>query len=458
MFGDMNLVTLVLLQIFVTSLCDDLQTSINSHVDTFQQRGAPGLRAPKKLWWAKEITPDFHVAGRLSERQIKYAADGGFKSIVSLFQDDYPSNIGDEYLPTSAEAAEIAKQAGLDYRVILDSDNCDWASAEAVSKMATIVPTLNKPILLHCNRAYTITFVTMLYIANTSRHDQKYIPQVNFEKVYKMAAAMGLDFIMDFTQETAAKITGEAIPENLPEPNVVPDEWYDYWLAHPVYKNWFTAGQIRENQLETLKMAGFIHVVNMRMGVHDENGNPSQEQVTLINVKDGTPTYGNKEIGPRQIPDTLKKLVINPLRNNSFVAENSAVNFESRNPGEFGDEIGYNEDRERQVLEKAGFHYYHMPVLSGGKFSPELFGKYKDKLLEIGRTGEPILVHCASAHRVAYMTVLAAALQYNKDLDWALQRTRELGFVVSPTEHKDVFLMYTAWLRLKNFNSSKDEL
>ncbi|XP_021362352.1 uncharacterized protein LOC110456117 isoform X1 [Mizuhopecten yessoensis] len=459
----MNLVLslhLLILRLVITSLrAEYLQhTNRTTYVDTFLQRRAPGLRAPKKLWWAKELTPDFHVAGRLSERQIKYAADGGFKSIVSLFHDDEPSQIGDEYLPTSAEAAEIAQLAGLDYRVVLESDNCDWASVVAVEKISAIIPTLKKPILLHCNRAYTIAFTTMMYLANASKHDQNFTPQVNTENIFKMAAVMGLDFTMDFTLETVAKINSETIPENLPQPNVVPEEWYDYWMAHPVYQNWFTAGQIRQSHLENIQMAGFIHVINMRMGVDDENGNPSQEQVTLINVKDGTPTYGNKETGPRQKPDTLKNIVIDSTKNNSFVTKNSDVNFESRNSGEFGDEIGYNEDRERQVLEKAGFRYYHMPVLSGGKFSPELFGKYKDKLLEIGRTGEPVLVHCASAHRVAYMTVLAAALQYNKDLDWALQRTRELGFVVSPTEHKDVYLMYAAWLDSNKFNSTKDEL
>ncbi|XP_033745049.1 uncharacterized protein LOC117330705 isoform X1 [Pecten maximus] len=450
---------LVSLRLFVSPLrAANVQQPSRTYVDTLVQRGAPGLRAPKKLWWAKELTPDFHVAGRLSERQIKYAADGGFKSIVSLYHYDEPSNIGDEYLPTSDEAAKIAKHAGLQHRVVLESGNSDWASVQAVDKLSAIMPTLEKPVLLHCHRAYTISFVTMMHMANASKQDPNYSPRMDIQKFYKMASVMGIDFTMDFTRKTAAEITGEVIPENVPSPNVVPKVWYDYWMAHPVYKNWYTAGQIRESHLEKLKMDGFIHVINMRMGVDDENGNPSQEQVTLINVKDGTPTYGSKETGPRQIPDTLKGIVLDSGRENSFIAEDSGVNFEARNSGEFGDEIGYNEDRERQVLEEAGFQYYHMPVLSSGKFSPELFGKYKDKLLEIGRTGEPVLVHCASAHRVAYMTVLAAALQYNKDLNWALQRTRELGFVVSPTEHKDVYLMYAAWLDTKKFNSTKDEL
>ncbi|XP_060064660.1 uncharacterized protein LOC132545013 isoform X1 [Ylistrum balloti] len=450
---------LVSLRLLVSHLrATSVQQSSRTHVNTLVQRSAPGFKSPKKLWWAKELTPDFHVAGRLSERQIKYAADGGFKSIVSLYHYDEPSKIGEEYLPTSDEAAKIAKLSGLEHRVVLESGNSDWASVQAVNKLSAIIPTVEKPVLLHCHRGYTISFVAMMHMANASKHDPSYTPKVDIKHFYKMAATMGIDFTMDFTQKTATEITGEAIPENLPTPNVVPKVWYDFWMAHPVYKNWFTAGQIRESHLEKLKMDGFIHVINMRMGAEDENGNPSQEQVTLINVKDGTPTYGDKDLGPRQIPDTLKNLVIDSGKKNTFVAMDSDVNFESRNSGEFGDEIGYNEGRERKILEMAGFQYHHMPVVSGGKFSPELFGKYKDKLLEIGRTGEPILVHCASAHRVAYMTVLAAALQYNKDLDWALQRTRELGFVVSPTEHKDVFLMYTAWLRLKNFNSSKDEL
>lgn len=40
---------------------------------------------------------------------------------------------------------------------------------------------------------------------------------------------------------------------------------------------------------------------------------------------------------------------------------------------------------------------------SNGKYSPELFGKYKDLLLEAGSNG-PVLVHCASAKRVGKFT------------------------------------------------------
>ena len=47
---------------------------------------------------------------------------------------------------------------------------------------------------------------------------------------------------------------------------------------------------------------------------------------------------------------------------------------------------------------------------------------------------------------VAFMAVLAAALQYEKDFIWALQRINELGFKVSKTKNRDVYEMYSAWL------------
>jgi hypothetical protein len=53
----------------VCFLCDcacDIQQD-----DLIAPRSAPGLKAPKKLWWAKEITPDLHVAGGLREMALE---------------------------------------------------------------------------------------------------------------------------------------------------------------------------------------------------------------------------------------------------------------------------------------------------------------------------------------------------------------------------------------------------
>lgn len=57
------------------------------------------------------------------------------------------------------------------------------------------------------------------------------------------------------------------------------------------------------------------------------------------------------------------------------------------------------------------------------------------------------------------ISVLAAAVQYEKDLAWALQRLGELGLEVGPNNRKDVYYMYKAILDQKNINrTGKEEL
>ncbi|KAJ8302208.1 hypothetical protein KUTeg_021195 [Tegillarca granosa] len=433
---------------FVVLKVVELIEESDIQLDTVVQRKAPGVNSPKKLWWAKEITPDFHIAGRLSERQLKYATEGGFNSVVSLFTYEDTCDFGRENLPTTQEAFELATKLGLQYEAILGPWD-EWASVKAVELLSQVLPKLKRPVLLHCDRGYTITFVTLMYMANLTRHDPTYTPKINSENFYNITAAMGLDFTMDNTKDVVSEITGEPVVEDPIKPNAEPEEWRDYWVAHSVYKNWYTAGQIRKAHLRVLRDAGFKSVVNMRLGM-THNGEKSQETVTLLNIKDGTPTYGDDKYGPRQDPETLKTLVLDPNKPNDYISEDSPVNYESKNAGEYGDAVGYNEELEKKSFKKSlKLDYYHMPIDPEGEFSAELFEQYKDKLLEIGKKG-PVLLHCASGKRVAYIAVLAAALEHDKDLTWALKRIRELGFYVSDTHRKDVYDMYTAYLSNKS--------
>ena len=51
------------------------------------------------------------------------------------------------------------------------------------------------------------------------------------------------------------------------------------------------------------------------------------------------------------------------------------------------------------------------------------------------------------------MGVLAAALQYDKDFTWALQRINELGLEVSHTSSfSDVYDMYSGWLNPRKWH------
>ena len=57
-----------------------------------------------------------------------------------------------------------------------------------------------------------------------------------------------------------------------------------------------------------------------------------------------------------------------------------------------------------------------------------------------------------------YFGVLAAAITEGRDLQWALKRTRELGFEVSPKSNPDVYKMFCSSLHLSENATNKDEL
>lgn len=406
----------------------------------------PGLKAARKCWWAKEITPQLHVSGRLTERQIKYAADAGFKSIVSLFT--YPDNeprqtFGGDSLPNTAEAKKITEDiAGLKYVNLLDPMD-EWASVEAVQKLTQTLPSLPKPVLLYCDRGYTITFVTLMYLANQTKTDPNFSPRITSKDFYNITAAMGLDFISRIPQEVVSEITGETKPKDPPKAEVEPEEWMDYWVAHPVYKNWYTAGQITKTHLKVMEEVGFKTVINIRSGIMLD-GKPNQEEVNLLNIKQKTGTYAQKGKEPRQFKERLEETRIDPNRPNKFIGPDSSLNYESRNPEEFGDDVGYQELTERLVFNNSPLKYLHLPVGGKGPYGPYL-DQVMDQFQEAGKEG-PVLVHCASGQRAAYVAVLAAAIQHDKDLDWAFRRSRELGFPVTQTKTPEIYRTFVDWL------------
>ncbi|XP_005090861.1 uncharacterized protein LOC101857383 isoform X2 [Aplysia californica] len=408
---------------------------------------SPGLNAQKKVWWAKEITPDFHVCGRLSDRQIKYAADAGFKSVLSLFTypaGDPPGSFGGDYLPvTVAEKVIVEEVAGLQFIALLEPMD-EWASVEAVEKFTAIEPTLKKPALLHCDRGYTIAFVTLLYMANQTRYNPDFQPKIRSKEFYEITASMGLDFLQRIPMETVSEITGEPIPDindkSLPRANFEPEDWLDYWFAHPVYKNWFVAGQITKSHLSPLEEFGYKSVVNIREGM-TYKGKPSQEEVNLLNIRDRTGTYGDAQTAPRQSEERLKETLINEHFSNSFISEKSTKNYENINEDEFGDIIGYNEDIEKKAFEDSGLKYYHIPLDNKMKDFATFIKENMDQLIEISKKG-PVLVHCARGYRAAMVAVLASAVQYDLTIDWALQRLKEMGMGISAESHPHIYDVY----------------
>ena len=212
-------------------------TEQSIQVDTASLRSKPGLKTPKKLWWLKEVTPDLHIAGRLTPRQIKYASEGGVKSIVSLYTYNEASKAGDDELPATQDAKRIAKKAGLNFSTVLPLKGKDeWASVKTVKKLGDILGGVSQPTIVHSDRGYSAAFVTLMHLAHRTRNDKDFKPRITSERFYTVAAVMGYDFTASNLKQIVAEVTGEPVVENPPKPNADIKDWYEYWYAAPVYK------------------------------------------------------------------------------------------------------------------------------------------------------------------------------------------------------------------------------
>ena len=103
-------------------------------------------------------------------------------------------------------------------------------------------------------------------------------------------------------------------------------------------------------------------IVNSRKGVTSPPDNTaSQEEVTLLNIRDVTGTYTGSG---RQSTQQLVTSRLDPSKPNRYISQTSTVNYESRNSLEFGDDIGYNETLERRKIVQTllAVEYIHLPV------------------------------------------------------------------------------------------------
>lgn len=319
-------------------IIDEIRTTIT--------RKSPGLNSPMKLWWTKQVTEDYFVAGRLSRRQLQYASEGGFKSIISLFtyKNHKDCCLGKEYLPSTIEMASHAKEVGLQFRTVLDESN---GSSSVDLKLDQSLRNIPKPVLLFSDRGHSATYALFMFLLKNSIETTDF----SMDKAVAMSEVLGMDLSMKCTNQKLCKVAGENL--DFPKLNVLPKNWLEYWPAIPVYKNWFVAGQILESHIPLIKKAGFKSVVNLRAGT-THKGKPSQEKVNLLNIEDGRRADVDEYVGARQ--SLLRQEMIDP--NNS----NSSQHYASSNLEEFGDTMGYNEEMERSAFRKAGFPYYHLPV------------------------------------------------------------------------------------------------
>lgn len=245
---------------------------------------------------------------------------------------------------------------------MLTNGTDEWRTARVVRDFRAITQEVPKPILVFSDFSYEATFVVLSHFADSSSSQTS--PRLTSEDVLRVGSEMGFDFYRDTTlKQVLSEVTGEDMSAAvLPETWSVIPEWYrTYWLVKHVYGNWYVSGQIQRHHLAAIGTMRFESWINSRKGKTTPPDTPSQEEVTLLNIRDRTGTYNN---GGRQTESRLLATRLDVNKSTEYISATSEVNYESRNPGEFGDDIGYNEEIQREAIRQSlpEIQYVHLPI------------------------------------------------------------------------------------------------
>ena len=211
-----------------------------------------------KTWWAKRISSDLYTAGRLTERQIKYAADAGFGSVIALinFTDSY--DIGPDRVLTTTASRDVAERVtGITFELLTQTKSQVY-TAETVARFIKLMARVPKPVLFHCSSGRRASMISLIYLSNTTG--------LSARDIYHRGALLGYHFAVKTKYVgLITAVTGVPLMADPPRPDVSLPDWnHGYWLMKPVYKNWYVAGQIQANYASNLASMGVGVVVNCR--------------------------------------------------------------------------------------------------------------------------------------------------------------------------------------------------
>ncbi|ELU03696.1 hypothetical protein CAPTEDRAFT_195393 [Capitella teleta] len=373
-----------------------------------------------KTWWAKSIVPgELYTAGQLTWTQLKQAADEGFGGVISLGNFIYGSSIGSDVIPRTAAAKRfVGSFTEMFYDVIDGGDVID--SLERFTYLMRIRP---QPVLFHCKYSDQSTFISLLYLLKNPLVNSTFQPVTNPEDVFSIGDNLGYFYRRPELIELVSRIANVSL--GVAEQPAPDHPWYQtMWCLRPVVPGIFISGQIRSNQIYLLegKIRSFI---NARRAA-TTNGKSTQEEVTLLNIREGTGTYAE---GGRQTETRLRNTRLNVSQANDFIAEDSDVNYQRVNELEYGDHIGYNESIARShITRNYAFEYLHTPVGSPYGYEMKLWEAHNDVWLNAKM---PVVFQCRTTSRAVVAAVLTVAYQRHQSSAWALNLAKDMGYPLS---------------------------
>lgn len=121
----------------------------------------------------------------------------------------------------------------------------DWFNLQFVKKVSSVLVMLLFLVLVYCDRGYIIFFGVLMDLVNKIKFQLDFVIKVDVKVFFDMIKVLGMDFNMDCIKEILVNIIGEEVKSEyiLKLENEL-EEWYDFWFAVFIYKNWYIVGQI----------------------------------------------------------------------------------------------------------------------------------------------------------------------------------------------------------------------
>lgn len=289
------------------------------------------------------------AGGKVTERQLQYLAEAGFKSILSTLPQPDPL---DSYngvqgpFPSSSQEAVIAAQLGMK-AIALQTEH----TPESAQEVSNAILALEKPIYVHCGMGYGASLFTELHLFRTG--------VTPAEEVFPNGLTLGWDFQADASAVDLVNAVTLLDPPALVQEPVLElslaegeDSYKSYYWSHRVGSDsWYNIGQILDTQVATIASAGYKTIISFR-----GNGEPTSRTST-------DPSEG-------------------PVDN-----------------GEFSDAEGnYNVTAEQVAVEGAGMRFLSLPVTGEDMWTAQQLAEYTPLLQEAAARG-PVLAHCTSGYR-----------------------------------------------------------
>ena len=179
------------------------------------------------------------MTGRLTENQIKYAKESGYKSLISLFNMKDRDHIGPGELdpqPSTSETETLCTEIGLQFAAVLTSnqEESQWTTESTLWKFSQKFESLPKPLILFGHDGYASAFIGLLYYLNRAKSDASAEPQIDVSSFFKIASVLGYPYLENQTLIDLVLKIAEVpkLPDNLPKPELNKPKWYtlkDAW-------------------------------------------------------------------------------------------------------------------------------------------------------------------------------------------------------------------------------------